>query len=62
MTMQTRWKYTVATVKQGFTGAISAQRLQEALDYHGSLGWELVEILRERSTWGNAQLVFKRPA
>jgi hypothetical protein len=59
--VQNRWKYTVATVKQGFIGVISTQRLQEALDHHGTLGWELVAVLRERGSWGNAQLVFKRP-
>ncbi len=57
-----RWKYVVASLKSSFTGTVSDQQLQEMLDRHGSQGWELVEILRSQGSWGNVQLVFKKPA
>lgn len=60
--MNNRWKYQVTLVKAGWVGCVGQRKLQEELERQGSLGWELVQILRSQGTWGSAQLVFKRPA
>jgi hypothetical protein len=59
--MNNRWKYLVVSIKSGLTSATFEQRLQEALDKHGSQGWELVQTLPP-GPWGGTPLVFKKPA
>jgi hypothetical protein len=54
-----RWKYLVVTIKAGWTGRVSDERLQDELNSHGSLGWQLVTIVSAQSGW-SLKLVFKR--
>jgi hypothetical protein len=53
-----RWKYLVVTVKGGWTGIVSDDRLQAELNQHGSVGWELINAV---TTATGIKLFFKRP-
>jgi hypothetical protein len=59
MSTANRWKYLVVTVKGGWTGIVSDERLQTELNQHGGIGWELVNAV---ATATGIKLVFKRPS
>jgi hypothetical protein len=43
--MSTRWQYQVVEIKPGMMGGFKTEVVQEALNQHGRLGWELVELV-----------------
>ncbi len=59
--MSYRWNYQVVEVKPTLLGGHKAEALQEELNRHGKLGWELVNIIVP-SAASPALLVFKRAA
>ena len=56
--MSTQWRYLVVQVKTTMIGNFKMEQLQEELDKHGRLGWELVNVVHATPT---PVLVFKRP-
>ncbi|RXR05278.1 DUF4177 domain-containing protein [Pseudoxanthomonas composti] len=60
MSTQPRWSYLTVEVKPGLMGGFKTDVLQHELTKHGSLGWELVQMIVS-SPLAPAVLVFKRP-
>ncbi|KAF1702461.1 DUF4177 domain-containing protein [Pseudoxanthomonas suwonensis] len=58
----TQWKYLVVEVKTTMLGSFRLEQLQEELDKHGRLGWELVNMVHATPTVSSPTLLFKRPA
>ncbi|WP_411834466.1 DUF4177 domain-containing protein [Pseudoxanthomonas mexicana] len=58
--MSNRWNYQVVEVKTGWMGGFKAEALQEELNKHGKLGWELVNIIHTMPSVPSPILVFKR--
>ncbi|WNH51307.1 DUF4177 domain-containing protein [Stenotrophomonas oahuensis] len=56
--MSKRWSYLTVEVKPSWTG-IRQEDIQNELNRHGALGWELVNVALPPS-WGKALLVFKK--
>lgn len=59
VSVDSRWKYLVLTVKASWTGGVPDERLQTELDNQGARGWELVSVMKD--AMGRTQLIFKRP-
>jgi uncharacterized protein DUF4177 len=62
MSQSDRWKYLVIRLKAGWSGSVPEERLQNELNSHGGLGWELVSIVPIHQGYAGLKLVFKRPA
>ncbi len=60
--MSTQWKYLVVKVKTGMLGDFKLETLQEELDRHGRLGWELVNVVHATPTISSPTLIFKKEA
>ncbi len=60
--MSKQWKYLVIEVKTGLMGGFKIEALQEELDKHGRLGWELVNVVHATPTIASPTLVFKKEA
>ncbi|RRN55800.1 DUF4177 domain-containing protein [Pseudoxanthomonas sp. SGNA-20] len=58
----TQWRYLVVEVKTSLLGSYKVEQLQEELDRHGRLGWELVNVVHSTPSLPSPTLVFKRPA
>lgn len=58
----TQWRYLVVEVKTTMLGSFRPEQLQEELDKHGRLGWELVNMVHATPTVSSPTLLFKRPA
>ncbi|WP_447730727.1 DUF4177 domain-containing protein [Pseudoxanthomonas suwonensis] len=58
----TQWRYLVVEVKTTMLGSFRLEQLQEELDKHGRLGWELVNMVHATPTVSSPTLLFKRPA
>ena len=62
MNKSDRWKYLVVRMKGGITGNVAEERLENELNMHGGLGWELVSVVPIHQGYSGLKLVFKRPA
>ena len=60
--MSSHWKYLVVEVKTTMMGSFKMDALQEELDRHGRLGWELVNIVHATPTISSPTLIFKKPS
>ncbi|MCW4454905.1 DUF4177 domain-containing protein [Flavobacterium sp. MXW15] len=60
--MNKQWKYLVIEAKTGIWGSFKAETLQEELDKHGRLGWELVNVVHATPTLSSPTLIFKKSA
>lgn len=60
--MSKEWKYLVVEVKTGVWGGFKLEALQQELDRHGRLGWELVNVVHATPTMSTPTLIFKREA
>jgi hypothetical protein len=58
--MSRRWSYLVVEVKTSLLGSFKSDSLQDELDRHGKLGWELVNIIHSTPTFPSPTLVFKK--
>ena len=58
--MSRQWQYKVVPLKTGAWGGFKHDALQEELNKHGKLGWELVNILHALPTVSSPTLVFKK--
>lgn len=58
--MSKQWKYLVVEVKTGMMGGFKMEALQEELDKHGKLGWELVNVVHATPNITSPTLVFKK--
>jgi len=58
----TQWRYLAVELKTGMLGGYKVEQLQEELERHGRLGWELVNVIHSTPTVASPVLVFKRPA
>lgn len=60
--MSKQWKYLVIEVKTGLMGGFKIEALQEELDKHGRLGWELVNVVHSMPGYSSPTLLFKKEA
>ncbi|HEY0335459.1 MAG TPA: DUF4177 domain-containing protein [Stenotrophomonas sp.] len=58
--MPDRWKYLTVEIKPSFVGGIRCDEVQQALDHHGQLGWELVNLVMP-APMNPVVLIFKQP-
>lgn len=58
--MSKRWTYLVIQVKTTLMGSFKHDELQEELDKHGRLGWELVNVVHAYPTVSSPTLIFKK--
>ncbi len=60
--MSQQWKYLVVKADTGMWGTFTPEDLQEQLDKHGRLGWELVNVVHSMPGYSSPTLIFKREA
>jgi hypothetical protein len=58
--MSKQWKYLVVKADTGMWGTFKPEDLQEQLDKHGRLGWELVNVVHAMPASSSPTLVFKQ--
>lgn len=58
--MSKRWTYLVIEVKTTMMGSFKRDALQEELERHGRLGWELVNVVHAYPTLSSPTLIFKK--
>jgi len=62
--MSKRWSYLTVEVKPTLMGLVSADQIQDELNRHGQLGWELVNAIGLVSAppFTTSVLIFKKEA
>ncbi len=59
--MSGQWKYLVVEPKTTMMGSFKPEQLQEELDKHGRLGWELVNVVHAMPSLSSSPtLIFKK--